>query len=75
MNKYTFRRFIFGLITIPIAMGLYFLVWLWLIACGAQGTFAEFKDNLPLISAVWVVGWTFGPQIIGYFEKLVGEHD
>lgn len=75
MNKYTFRRFIAGIITTPIAMGLYFLLWAVLIAGGAEGTFETFKENLPLISVMWVIAWTFGPDFMRYLEKREQEQN
>lgn len=75
MNKYTLRRFIAGIITIPVALGTYFLLWAGLIAFGAEGTFETFKGNLPLISVVWVLAWAFGPDVMRYLEKREQEHN
>jgi hypothetical protein len=69
MNKYTLRRFIASVITTPIAIGLYFLLWAVLIGYGAVGTFTQFQENLPLISLGWVLAWTFGPDLMRYMEK------
>lgn len=69
MNKYTFRRFIASIITIPLAIAGYFLLWAVLIAGGADGTFAAFQSNLPFISVAWVLGWTFGPDFMRYMER------
>lgn len=75
MNKYTFRRFIASIITIPIAMGLYLLLWVGLIAYGAEGTFQTYQENLSLISVVWVLAWTFGPDVTRYLEKREQNQD
>ena len=75
MNKYTIRRFIASIITIPIALTGYFLIWALLIGYGAVGTFEQFKDNLPLISVAWVLAWTFGPDIERYIERRNAQRD
>lgn len=69
MNKYTFRRFIASVITIPVGIAAYFLLWAFLIGMGAEGSFSTFQYNLPLISVMWVLGWTFGVDLMRYFEK------
>ena len=63
MNKYTFRRFIGSIITIPVALAGYFVIWAVLIGAGAYGTLDAFTSNLPTIAVVWVLAWTFGPDI------------
>lgn len=73
MNKYTFRRFIASTLTFPLAIAAYFLLWVLLIGLGAEGTFASFQENLPLISVMWVVGWTFGPDFMRFLEKREAE--
>lgn len=69
MNKFTFRRFIASVITVPIGIAAYFLLWVILIAYGADGTLSMFQSNLPLISVAWVLAWTFGPDIARSLEK------
>ena len=68
MNKYTFRRFIASVITIPVALVGYGIIWGLLLALGA-GDNGAFYGNLPLIGIVWVLAWTFGPDLERYFEK------
>lgn len=75
MNKYTIRRFIASIITVPLAWGVYFLLWATLIMAGAYGTFETFQENLPYIAIVWVLGWTFGPQYLRYMERKDAERE
>lgn len=75
MNKYTVRRFIASIITIPVGLAAYFLLWAGLIAFGAEGTMETFLGNLPLISVMWVIAWTFGPDFMRYLEKREQRQD
>lgn len=75
MNKYTLRRFIASIITIPVGIAAYFMLWAFLIGMGAEGDFATFKYNLPLISVGWVLAWTFGVDLERYFEKKDRERE
>jgi hypothetical protein len=75
MNKYTFRRGIASIITIPVGIAAYFVLWALLIGLGAEGTFSQFQYNLPLISVMWVIGWTFGPDLFRYFEQRDAERE
>lgn len=69
MNKYTLRRFIVSIITVPLAYIGYLLLWVILIGLGAEGRFVDFQDNLPFIAFAWVLGWTFIPDIERYVEN------
>lgn len=69
MNKYTIRRFFLSIITVPLAYTSYLVLWVVLIALGAEGRFADFQQNLPTIAVAWVVGWTFIPDVERFIER------
>lgn len=68
MNKYTIRRFIFGVITAPVVILAYGTLWVWLLFMGAADN-GMFIDNAVLISIVWVVFMTFSKQIMKLIDK------
>jgi hypothetical protein len=75
MNKYTLRRFIVSIITVPLAYIGYLLLWVILIGLGAEGRFVDFQDNLPFIAFAWVLGWTLIPDIERYVENRQADRD
>lgn len=75
MNKYTLRRFFASIITVPLAYAGYLAIWVILIAFGAEGRFVDFLQNLPTIGMVWVLAWTFGPDIERYIERRSAKRD
>lgn len=68
MNKYTLRRFIASIITAPLAIVAYGLLWFILLAAGAHDNGA-FYDNLWFIAIVWVLAWTFTTDVLNYLER------
>lgn len=75
MNKYTLRRFIASIITVPLAYIGYLLLWVVLIGLGAEGRFVDFQENLPYIAFAWVIGWTLGPDIERIIERRQAVRD
>lgn len=60
--KFIIRRFIFSILTAPIAVALYAFGYSALVAGGAepQGTFS---DIAGFIAFIWILGFTFGIEI------------
>jgi hypothetical protein len=75
MNKYTLRRFIASIITVPLAYAGYLFIWIILIAFGGEGRFVDFQENLPIIAFAWVLGWTLGPDLERYIERRQVQRD
>jgi hypothetical protein len=75
MNKYTIRRFIASIITVPLAYTGYLLLWVILIGLGAEGRFSDFQMNLPYVAFAWVLGWTLIPDIERYMERRETQRD
>jgi hypothetical protein len=73
INKYTVRRFIFAVLSAPVVVGAYWLVWAFIIVLGATGGHASFERNAWTLAVFYVVAVTLYPQIRRVVARVTGE--
>jgi hypothetical protein len=63
--KFVVRRFFAGLLTLPVALAGYFVLYALLVGLGTGpvGSWRDAVDNFPALSAVWMLVWIFLPTI------------
>lgn len=63
--KFYVRRFFAGLLTLPIALAGYFVLYalLVMLGTGPVGSWRDAVANFPALSFTWVILWLFLPQI------------
>lgn len=71
--KYVIRRFVFGIVTLPIAFAGYGLVYfgLGLLSEFGGASVTAYLYNLTAIGFGYVVVVTFMPQVLGLVDKVV----
>ena len=69
--KYYIRRFIFGIITSPVSMALYSMLYFALVVLGAsESTWKYLVVNLPAIAWSHIMAVTFLPNIMRAVDRL-----
>jgi hypothetical protein len=63
--KFYVRRFFAGLLTLPVALAGYFVLYalLVMLGTGPVGSWRDAVANFPTLSAVWLLVWLFLPTI------------
>ncbi len=69
--KYTIRRFIFGIVTTPIALAGYGLVYFGLGLLGGGASVTAYLNNITAICFGYLIAITFIPQIFRLVDKVV----
>jgi hypothetical protein len=72
--KFYIRRLVVGIITSPISMALYALLYFALVVLGAsESSWKYLVVNLPAIAWAHVVAVTFLPNIMRVVDRLIGK--
>jgi hypothetical protein len=63
--KFYVRRFFAGLLTLPVALAGYFVLYalLVMLGTGPVGSWRDAVANFPMLSFTWMILWLFLPQI------------
>jgi hypothetical protein len=70
--KFVLRRVIAGIITLPVALLGYFLLYAFLdvfVSTAPVGSWQEPVANFPAISFAWIVGWAVLPLLFRLADK------
>lgn len=74
--KFVIRRFIFAIITLPVVLAGYGLIYFWfglLSPDGYGASVVAFLENLPAIGFAYVLCFSFYSQIARFVERVVNE--